>query len=176
MIQGRAETSRKGKNLMTQERTRAVKTASLHLQVFNYIEMFYFIWFSEESEVDGTRICACPRKMLPRGDAETQTQGSPEAELHSSAVLFWNTKAGVCLYLPRDLNASLRFSLNSTATFSWQMRPSFSHKRQLQKLPWHDPPLACKYICLVQGWAPTQEGANLSSFTQGKKPPIPVQW
>lgn len=77
---------------------------------------------------------------------------------------------------PRDFNASLRFSLNSTATFSWQMRPSFSLKRQQQKLTQHDPPLACKYTCLVQGWATIQAGANLSSFTQGKKntSPFPV--
>ena len=134
--------------------------------------MNYFIWFSEHSEVDGTRIFACPIKMLPRGEVETQTQVSAEVML----ILFWNTKQcstilkykDMGLYVPRDLNTSVKYSLSAIATFSWQLRPPFS-KRQQQKL-------TCSYMTpspqlkLTGSRMGTYPGpANLSSFSQGKR-------
>lgn len=124
------------------------------------------------SAADG-RIFACPIKMLPRGEAETQTQVSSEAELHSGVILFWNTKAGV-YPRPGDFN-DLRFSSNSTATFSWQMRLSFTEEATAEAdTAW--PTLARKYTCLVQGWATIQAwGQSGALLLKAKNPLAPFQ-
>lgn len=105
---------------------------------------------------------------MTKGWSWNSNPGVPRSRITQQCNTILKYK-GRGLALPRDFNASLRFSRNSTATFSWQMRPSFSPKRQQQKLTWHDPPLARKYTCLVQGWAPIQAGANLSFYSRQKK-------
>lgn len=111
--------------------------------------------------------------MLPRGEVETQTQVSTEVML----ILFWKTKQcstilkykdmGLCV--PRDLNTSVKYSPSAITTFSWQLRPPFSSKRQQQKL-------TCSYMTpspqlrLTGSRMGTYPGrANLSSFSQGKR-------